>query len=103
MNDCIICRDFANDLTRVFVLSPSAVLQVLHETFPQHTFLMNGLIQGVKVRGISIWVAFKIQCLIHFFFFLNTNFYLKDERIFGYYAHFLISDSPVLLMFLDSF
>lgn len=23
--------------------------QVLHETFPQHTFLMNGLVQGVKV------------------------------------------------------
>lgn len=32
------------------------VFQVLHETFPQHTFLMNGLVQGVKVRidgGIS--------------------------------------------------
>lgn len=26
------------------------LLQVLHETFPQHTFLMNGLVQGVKVR-----------------------------------------------------
>ena len=26
------------------------VAQVLHETFPQHTFLMNGLIHGVKVR-----------------------------------------------------
>lgn len=25
-------------------------LQVLHQTFPQHTFLMNGLIHGVKVR-----------------------------------------------------
>lgn len=24
--------------------------QVLHQTFPQHTFLMNGLIHGVKVR-----------------------------------------------------
>ncbi|XP_044105293.1 hippocampus abundant transcript-like protein 2 [Neovison vison] len=23
-------------------------VSVLHETFPQHTFLMNGLIQGVK-------------------------------------------------------
>lgn len=27
-------------------------LQVLHQTFPQHTFLMNGLIHGVKVRNI---------------------------------------------------
>ncbi|XP_035644379.1 hippocampus abundant transcript 1 protein-like isoform X2 [Oncorhynchus keta] len=26
-----------------------SVSQVLHETFPQHTFLMNGLIHGVKV------------------------------------------------------
>lgn len=26
--------------------------QVLHQTFPQHTFLMNGLIHGVKVRKI---------------------------------------------------
>ena len=25
-------------------------LQVLNETFPNHTFLLNGLIQGVKVR-----------------------------------------------------
>uniref|UniRef100_H3C8W3 Major facilitator superfamily (MFS) profile domain-containing protein n=1 Tax=Tetraodon nigroviridis TaxID=99883 RepID=H3C8W3_TETNG len=24
------------------------MLTVLHETFPQHTFLMNGLVQGVK-------------------------------------------------------
>ncbi len=27
--------------------------QVLHETFPQHTFLMNGLVHGVKVRRVS--------------------------------------------------
>ncbi|KTF93168.1 hypothetical protein cypCar_00045768, partial [Cyprinus carpio] len=26
-------------------------IRVLHETFPQHTFLMNGLIQGVKVSA----------------------------------------------------
>lgn len=26
------------------------LFKVLHETFPEHTFLMNGLIQGVKVR-----------------------------------------------------
>lgn len=30
--------------------------KVLHETFPKHTFLMNGLIQGVKV-------CFTIVCL----------------------------------------
>lgn len=29
------------------------VLQVLRQTFPQHTFLMNGLIHGVKVRDNS--------------------------------------------------
>ena len=27
-------------------------LQVLHTTFEEHTFLMNGLIQGVKVIKI---------------------------------------------------
>lgn len=26
------------------------VFQVLNETFPDHTFLMNGLIMGIKVR-----------------------------------------------------
>lgn len=30
------------------------VLKVLHQTFPQHTFLMNGLIHGVKV-SIPKW------------------------------------------------
>ncbi|KAB0389236.1 hypothetical protein E2I00_006647 [Balaenoptera physalus] len=30
-------------------LLTTPMLTVLHETFPQHTFLMNGLIQGVKV------------------------------------------------------
>lgn len=29
-------------------LLTTPMLTVLHETFPQHTFLMNGLIQGVK-------------------------------------------------------
>lgn len=29
------------------------LFQVLHETFPQHTFLMNGLVQGVKVTHVS--------------------------------------------------
>ncbi|GAB1298313.1 Hippocampus abundant transcript-like protein 1 [Apodemus speciosus] len=32
-------------------LLTTPMLTVLHETFPQHTFLMNGLIQGVKVLG----------------------------------------------------
>ncbi|XP_044535584.1 hippocampus abundant transcript-like protein 1 [Gracilinanus agilis] len=30
-------------------LLTTPMLLVLHETFPQHTFLMNGLIQGVKI------------------------------------------------------
>uniref|UniRef100_A0A3B4ZCM9 Major facilitator superfamily (MFS) profile domain-containing protein n=1 Tax=Stegastes partitus TaxID=144197 RepID=A0A3B4ZCM9_9TELE len=29
-------------------LLTTPMLTVLHETFPQHTFLMNGLVQGVK-------------------------------------------------------
>ncbi|NXA57956.1 MF14C protein, partial [Mohoua ochrocephala] len=29
-------------------LLTTPMLTVLHETFPHHTFLMNGLIQGVK-------------------------------------------------------
>ncbi len=28
-------------------------LQALHETFPKHTFLMNGLVQGVKVSSVT--------------------------------------------------
>lgn len=40
----------------------STFSQVLHETFPQHTFLMNGLIQGVKVKIVLLlfpttWLA----------------------------------------------
>ncbi|XP_075688596.1 hippocampus abundant transcript 1 protein [Rhinoderma darwinii] len=31
-------------------LLTAPTLVVLHETFPKHTFLMNGLIQGVKVK-----------------------------------------------------
>lgn len=39
--------------TKCFLLLLSVfVLQVLRKTFPQHTFLMNGLIHGVKV---STW------------------------------------------------
>ncbi|XP_072815165.1 hippocampus abundant transcript-like protein 1 isoform X5 [Vicugna pacos] len=32
-------------------LLTTPMLNVLHDTFPQHTFLMNGLIQGVKVSA----------------------------------------------------
>jgi len=32
---------------------------VLHQTFPQHTFLMNGLIHGVKVRNIPSRLLFE--------------------------------------------
>jgi hypothetical protein len=36
-----------------------SVFKVLNETFPDHTFLMNGLIMGIKVRVLSlaVWVA----------------------------------------------
>lgn len=41
------------------------VLQVLRETFPHHTFLMNGLIQGVKVR-LRIWLTSGLfDCWFH--------------------------------------
>lgn len=40
--------------------------QVLHQTFPQHTFLMNGLIHGVKVTFLDSWRAgsshFLLSC-----------------------------------------
>lgn len=38
------------------------LLQVLHETFPKHTFLMNGLIQGVKVsNAVTLQVQLKVR------------------------------------------
>lgn len=40
-----------------------SLLQVLHETFPQHTFLMNGLVQGVKVRPDGAGDAAGSSCL----------------------------------------
>lgn len=41
-----------NQLSLGFADSDNAfsLYQVLHETFPDHTFLKNGLIQSVKVR-----------------------------------------------------
>jgi hypothetical protein len=42
------------------------ILQTLNETFPNHTFLLNGLIQGVKVSAMLyekinnlMWNVFK--------------------------------------------
>ncbi|XP_016353865.1 hippocampus abundant transcript 1 protein-like [Sinocyclocheilus anshuiensis] len=35
-------------------LLTTPMLTVLHETFPQHTFLMNGLVQGVKVNPVHL-------------------------------------------------
>lgn len=43
-------RSMSVFMTQTKINSIFFSLQVLHETFPQHTFLMNGLIQGVKVR-----------------------------------------------------
>ncbi|VDK34956.1 unnamed protein product [Taenia asiatica] len=46
---CIWITNSANDFRRQFFrLTMAFVLQVLDEAFPKHTFLMNGLIQGVK-------------------------------------------------------
>jgi MFS family permease len=36
-------------ISSVFTVNFFALLQVLNETFPDHTFLMNGLIMGIKV------------------------------------------------------
>ena len=41
------------------------VLQVLHQTFPQHTFLMNGLIHGVKVRHLYTQFLVDVLCLMY--------------------------------------
>lgn len=49
---CIIKLDVSWAVFVVHIVKMSVFifpLQVLHETFPKHTFLMNGLIQGVKV------------------------------------------------------
>ncbi|MGH0158958.1 UNVERIFIED_CONTAM: hypothetical protein FKN15_036651 [Acipenser sinensis] len=45
-------------------LLTAPTLVVLHETFPKHTFLMNGLIQGVKGRVVCLeiecpWFSFR--------------------------------------------
>lgn len=46
---CIWITNGANDFCKQFFgLIVSSTLQVLDEAFPKHTFLMNGLIQGVK-------------------------------------------------------
>lgn len=34
-----------------------SVFQVLNETFPDHTFLMNGLIMGIKVGVSSLLIG----------------------------------------------
>ena len=34
-------------------LLTSPMITVLNETFPDHTFLMNGLIMGIKGMGIE--------------------------------------------------
>ncbi len=42
-------------------------LQVLNDTFPNHTFLMNGMIQGIKVRRWSLAVSGVpgVQAILH--------------------------------------
>lgn len=40
------------------------VLQVLKQTFPQHTFLMNGLIHGVKVIHRLTRICLASRCII---------------------------------------
>lgn len=47
------CRVVMVTLTASVVFFLDSLFQVLHETFPQHTFLMNGLVQGVKVRPVD--------------------------------------------------
>lgn len=40
------------------------VLQVLRQTFPQHTFLMNGLIHGVKVSMTHAFFYCSFCCVV---------------------------------------
>lgn len=55
INPSHVYRAISNMMHEWFHLIFSVfALQVLHQTFPQHTFLMNGLIHGVKVRDNSI-------------------------------------------------
>ena len=39
----------SNSILHSDVCVNCVVFQILNQTFPKHTFLMNGLIQGVKV------------------------------------------------------
>lgn len=38
--------------------------QVLRDVFPQHTFLMNGLVQGVKVNRSAVYCQRSFQPLL---------------------------------------
>jgi len=46
------------------VIIDFSVFQVLNETFPDHTFLMNGLIMGIKVRDILIVCSKTVLALL---------------------------------------
>lgn len=48
---CLLCEMWCPlcGLSCLHLVLSVFALQVLHQTFPQHTFLMNGLIHGVKV------------------------------------------------------
>ena len=58
--------------------------QVLHNTFQEHTFLMNGLIQGVKVGHFHICCR---QDKLHMYMYCGLNlafgfkFYELDLQI----------------------
>ncbi|NXK95465.1 MF14B protein, partial [Formicarius rufipectus] len=55
-------------------LLTTPMLTVLHETFPHHTFLMNGLIQGVKVR--FFFRTFDLNILSFLYIVITKSFLL---------------------------
>jgi hypothetical protein len=49
------------------------LFQVLGETFPKHTFLMNGLVQGVKVQIKIITIRLFLGNLMSYWVYQNKN------------------------------
>lgn len=60
LKEMILCLQFPAVFVDPFVSSDFA-FQVLRSTFPQHTFLMNGLIHGVKVRARRTHLCDRVQ------------------------------------------
>uniref|UniRef100_A0A8C2K9N3 Major facilitator superfamily (MFS) profile domain-containing protein n=1 Tax=Cyprinus carpio TaxID=7962 RepID=A0A8C2K9N3_CYPCA len=72
-------------------LLTTPMLMVLHETFPKHTFLINGLIQGVKVRDVNVFmdsIYLTFHCFRWYFAMISVSgaFSVTFSVIFAYIA-----------------